>query len=143
MTYDLDNAVGYWLHLGFNRLRARSAQHLEQQPHGIAVEQWAILVRLWQQDGRSQTELAEATFRDKTAVTRMIDALEGKGLVAREPHPGDRRRHRIVLTPAGRDAEHQLSPIVREWVQHCFRGIDPADLAATVRVCKQLLENLP
>jgi DNA-binding MarR family transcriptional regulator len=41
----------------------------------------------------------------------MVDALEAAGLVARQPHPTDRRATLIELTPAGqREAAQELGP---------------------------------
>jgi DNA-binding MarR family transcriptional regulator len=36
-------------------------------------------------------------------MTRILATLEGRGLVARSPHPDDRRQTIIALTSAGRD----------------------------------------
>jgi DNA-binding MarR family transcriptional regulator len=44
-------------------------------------------------------------------MTAMVDALEAAGLVARQPHPTDRRATLIELTPAGqREAAQELGP---------------------------------
>ena len=44
-----------------------------------------------------------------TSVTNAVDRLEGAGLVAREPHPTDRRATLVALTPAGRDIAEQAT----------------------------------
>ncbi|MER6947896.1 MarR family transcriptional regulator [Nonomuraea sp. NPDC000554] len=51
----------------------------------------------------SQQEAAQRLRIDRTTMVAMIDALEAKGLVARRPHPGDRRKNAVELTPRGRD----------------------------------------
>ena len=48
-----------------------------------------------------------------TAITRTIDRLEQSGLVKREKHSTDRRRHIIVLTPKAR----QLIPAARSFAR--------------------------
>ena len=41
------------------------------------------LYHLWKQDGMSQQELCNATFRDKPSITRLVDNLEKLQLVKR------------------------------------------------------------
>jgi DNA-binding MarR family transcriptional regulator len=49
----------------------------------ITIEQWSILYHLWKEDGLSQQELCNRTFRDKPSITRLIDNLEKQHLVKR------------------------------------------------------------
>lgn len=53
-------------------------------------------------------ELAAALACDNSNVTGLIDRLEVRGLVARQPSPDDRRVKHVVLTPAGRRLRDQL-----------------------------------
>ena len=46
--------------------------------------------------------LAEAMGYDKTRLIKILDGLEGDGLVTRAPDPSDRRARVIELTPHGR-----------------------------------------
>ena len=39
----------------------------------ITIEQWSLLYHLWKQEGISQQELCNATFRDKPSITRLVD----------------------------------------------------------------------
>ncbi len=138
--WDLDNALGFWLHLTQNRVRNQAEQLMA--PLGVTPEQWAILVRLWQKDDLPQSDLAELTFRDKGSVTRLIDGLERRGYVARARDPRDARSHRILLTREGRDLEKQLLPLVQRFVARWTRGIGGEDLAVTLRTLRALYRNL-
>ena len=64
----------------------------------ITIEQWSVLYHLWKQDGLSQQELCNATFRDKPSITRLVDNLEKLQLVKRVASEDDRRINRICLT---------------------------------------------
>ncbi len=46
--------------------------------------------------------LAEQLGLDRSNVTSVVDGLEGRGLVTRQPHHEDRRVKLLVLTDAGR-----------------------------------------
>ena len=49
----------------------------------LTIEQWSVLYHLWKQDGASQQELCNASFRDKPSITRLVDNLEKLNLVKR------------------------------------------------------------
>ncbi|GAB1811331.1 MarR family winged helix-turn-helix transcriptional regulator [Mycobacterium sp. MUNTM1] len=49
-------------------------------------------------------ELAATLSMPKATVTLYLKRLEAAGFVRREIDPGDLRRHRLLLTPAGRQA---------------------------------------
>lgn len=46
--------------------------------------------------------------------TSLVDALERDGLVARLPHPTDRRSHLLALTDAGRTCHQEAEDLDRE-----------------------------
>ncbi|MFF7198859.1 MarR family winged helix-turn-helix transcriptional regulator [Streptomyces sp. NPDC008079] len=50
------------------------------------------------------TQLAASIGADAPYTTLIVDKLESHGLVERLPHPADRRRKLVTLTPAGHDA---------------------------------------
>jgi DNA-binding MarR family transcriptional regulator len=49
-------------------------------------------------------QLAEANGIDAPYATLIVDKLESHGFVERRPHPDDKRRKLVALTPAGRRA---------------------------------------
>lgn len=50
----------------------------------------------------TQARLAAGTATDRMMVSKVLQLLEGKGLVVRPVHPDDARAHHVVLTEAGR-----------------------------------------
>jgi len=81
--------------------------------HGfhITPEQWGVLNCLWEEDGQTQTEIAERILKDKTNLTRMLDIMEREELLERRPHEKDRRSYRIYLTLKGEKLKENLIPI--------------------------------
>jgi DNA-binding MarR family transcriptional regulator len=60
---------------------------------------------IWLAEGPlSLSGLAEAVGVDAPYATLIVDNLEERGLVERQPDPADRRRKLVTLTPEGRDA---------------------------------------
>src|SRR5689334_1062471 len=73
----------------------------------ITIEQWSVLYHLWKEDGKSQQELCNATFRDKPSITRLVDNLEKLKLVKRVPSREDRRMNMIYLTTEAQNLQEQ------------------------------------
>jgi DNA-binding MarR family transcriptional regulator len=61
-------------------------------------------------DGMSQIQISRQLIMDRSNATGLIDRLEKRRLLQRLAHPGDRRIHRVVLTPAARDLLAQILP---------------------------------
>lgn len=108
----------------------------------VTVDQWILLKRIGEQDGLSQRELADTTFKDPAAVTRIIDILEKKQLMVRVRHPEDRRTHQIHLTPAGFSLVQKMTPVVQEIRSLAFGEISEQDLAITQKTVNQMYKNL-
>jgi DNA-binding MarR family transcriptional regulator len=78
---------------------------------GLTVTWFAVLNVLERGEAETGADLSRYFSTDPTAVTRTIDRLGDAGLVKREKHRTDRRRHTIVLTPKAR----QLMPTARSF----------------------------
>jgi DNA-binding MarR family transcriptional regulator len=63
-----------------------------------------------QTEGLTQSELSRELLMHRSNVTGLVDRLEARGLVRRVDLEGDRRAHRVVLTPAGRDLVERILP---------------------------------
>jgi len=57
---------------------------------------------------RSVRELVTATGQRPSTLTGVLDRLERRGLIARNPHPNDRRSIVIHLTAPGRTAADEV-----------------------------------
>ena len=76
------------------------AEHLA--PVGLSGRELGVLLLLDGRGPESQQQAAARLRVDRTTMVSLIDALEAKGLVARRPDPGDRRRNVVALTSDGR-----------------------------------------
>jgi DNA-binding MarR family transcriptional regulator len=76
---------------------------LDEDPALPSLEQLRVMTRI---DAGVQNPSALAAARQLriSAITPLIDALESRGWVTRDPDPRDRRRVRLALTPLGRRA---------------------------------------
>ncbi|MGW5381288.1 MarR family winged helix-turn-helix transcriptional regulator [Nocardia sp. NPDC003963] len=67
---------------------------------GLTAQQIALLC-LVQDQQPTFGEIAAALGCDKTNITGMVDRLERRGYLARQPDPADRRISRVAPTTAG------------------------------------------
>lgn len=68
---------------------------------GMPFSRYRALKRL-RAEPRTLRDLAEEMGADAPATTVLVDDLESRGLVKRQPHPTDRRAKLVSLTAAGR-----------------------------------------
>ncbi|MGZ5219948.1 MAG: MarR family winged helix-turn-helix transcriptional regulator [Chitinophagaceae bacterium] len=102
----------------------------------ITIEQWSVLYHLWKEDGRSQQQLCNATFRDKPSITRLVDNLEKLNLVKRVASENDRRINLIYLTKNAQKLEVETMQIADETLNEALKTV-PAD---RIDVCKEVLQ---
>lgn len=102
----------------------------------LTIEQWSVLYHLWKQEGISQQELCNATFRDKPSITRLVDNLEKLKLVKRVSSREDRRMNLIYLTAEARKLEMDSMVLAEETLNEALESV-PAD---QVEICKQVLQ---
>ena len=138
----LEEALAYWVHRVYQATRNESFRVFREAGEEITPEQWVILVRLWQRDGRTQTELGESTFRDRPTMSRILDGMERRELLVRRAAEEDGRAWRVYLTARGKGLEKRLVPVARALVERSLRGISRADLATTRATLKKVFDNL-
>ena len=102
----------------------------------LTIEQWSVLYHLWKQEGMSQQELCNATFRDKPSITRLVDNLEKLDLVKRVASENDRRINRIYLTKQALKLQEQSMILAEETLNEALETV-PVE---KVDVCKEVLQ---
>lgn len=102
----------------------------------ITIEQWSVLYHLWKEDGRSQQQLCNATFRDKPSITRLVDNLEKLNLVKRVPSEHDRRINMIYLTRQAQKLEEETMSLADETLNEALKTVPPE----RIEVCKEVLQ---
>ena len=102
----------------------------------ITIEQWSVLYHLWKQEGISQQELCNATFRDKPSITRLVDNLEKLNLVKRVASENDRRINLIYLTKQAQKLQEDTMSLAEETLNEALEKV-PAE---RIDACKEVLQ---
>jgi DNA-binding MarR family transcriptional regulator len=114
----------------------RLQKNMKQAGIDITVEQWSVLYQLWKNDGLSQQQLCDATFRDKPSITRLVDNLEKLKLVKRVASKEDRRINQVFLTDTGKVLDEHTMKVANDTLNEALTGV-PGD---RVDVCKEVLQ---
>jgi DNA-binding MarR family transcriptional regulator len=110
--------------------------------HDITVEQFQILLHLWEQDGLLQSGLAMCTQKDKASLARTLDIMERKNLIVRIIADSDRRQKRVHLTNKAKKLKEVLVPQAIGLHMEYFSVLGE-DNAETIRgALKQLIQGL-
>jgi len=101
-----------------------------------------LLMRLSQQDGQSQRELAAGMLVKPATLTVMLGRMEKTGLVSRAPDGRDQRVTRVYLTGKGRIAAEAVMRAIDEVEARCFEGFLPEERLLLRRFVLQMHDNL-
>jgi DNA-binding MarR family transcriptional regulator len=130
------------LHEFFRAGRRARGRAAGRTPTGaLSLAQYHLLEPL-AEGAYTNRGLADATGVSAPTVTRMIDVLQGRGLVTRVEDPGDRRAVLISLTPEGRRA---LGAKTREYEATRHRiaaALDPDEQRVAADLLRRLAEVL-
>ena len=108
----------------------------------LTIEQWSVLYHLWKEDGISQQELCNATFRDKPSITRLVDNLEKLSLVKRVPDGKDPRINKVYLTKNAEALEEKTMQLSEETLNDALAGVSQEQIETCKEVLQRVYENL-
>ena len=120
----------------------RLQKNFKQAGIEITIEQWSVLYHLWKEDGQSQQQLCDATFRDKPSITRLVDNLEKLGLVNRTANKNDRRINKICLTPEAEKLQVQTMEVANQTLNEALQGVTNGQVEIAKEVLQKVYENL-
>ena len=82
--------------------------------HDLPMWGYVVLTALRDEPMRTQAALARSIGADKTRIIGVLDDLQDRGLIEREPDPADRRVRLLRLTAAGRKLHAKVRSAIRQ-----------------------------
>ena len=138
----VDNAIGFWIHRVYQASRNEMYRKFREVGEDVTPEQWAVLIRLWERDGRTQSELLDATFRDAPTMSRILAVMEDRGYLERRADSTDGRVRLVHLTRRGRELKKKLVPVAEGIVRRMVAGVPDAELVNMRSNLRRMFENL-
>lgn len=140
-----DHAPAWEGFLELSRRLRRDAEVVLDEYGDLGVSGLGILGRLARAEQRTlrQTALAEAMGLSLSRVSRLIDALEMREFVTRNPCPGDARATNVELTEAGLAVARRAQDAVYAFVQErFFDALNDAEIRTLASVFRRLLAGV-
>jgi MarR family transcriptional regulator for hemolysin len=139
----MDLRESFALELG--RLSRRWRKRLDERLKvtGLTQARWTTLLHLARGGPcMTQRELAEHLGVEGPTVVRLLDALEGQGLIERLPVEGDRRAKHIRLTAAAAPLLGQINRIAAELRGEIFADLKEDDLKTCLMAFRSMADRL-
>lgn len=108
----------------------------------LTKDQWLVLKKVNDEDGVAPLEIARVLGKEAASMTRMLDILERKGLLTREPNPADRRSSLIVATEAGEELFQRVLPLVRRIRQQAVSGFSVREISELENALQRIERNM-
>jgi DNA-binding MarR family transcriptional regulator len=114
------------------------------QAHQLPMWGYVVLNALAEQPVRTQAALAQSIGADKSRIIGVLDELQERGLIQRQPDPADRRVHLLSLTDAGRRLRESVRTAIQRQEEDRILSVLPdADRRAFIRALRVLSELPP
>lgn len=135
------SALGLLVRQVRDAMWARMALELSNAGHDLTFSQFITIKKL-AAGTAGVTDLARAADLNPGAMTRLLDRLEAKGLVARVADPADRRALHIHLTGAGAAMWRDIDQCGQRVRERALLGVDDATREQLTRLLEQVRDNL-
>ena len=132
----LGNYTGFLMTWAATRSREAFAQALSEL--GLKPPQFGILTMIGARPGITQNELVAATDVDASTMVAQLDRLEQEGLAERRPHPSDRRKRAVHLTPRGTRTLAKGQEAAERVGNEAFARLSDAERAELHRLMRKL-----
>jgi MarR family transcriptional regulator for hemolysin len=132
--------VGLLMHEVARLMRKRFEQRTRDQ--GLTRAQWQTVLYLARQEGVHQTVLAEMLEIEPMTLVRILDRLEGRGLIERRQDPEDRRAWRLYLNEAARPLLAAMEPLGEATRAEALNGVPEEDRDRLVQILTLMKTNL-
>ncbi len=112
--------------------------HAALAEHGLRVRQYSVLAIAAGGLRPSQRELSDFLRLDPSQIVAVVDHLESRDLVRREPDPTDRRAKVVVATEAGKALFRRARAAADQADEEFLARLDAAEVAALAPALRKL-----
>lgn len=109
---------------------------------GVTQARWTTMVYLQRGgEGLTQRELASLMAIENPTLVRLLDSLEGQGLIQRRLCQNDRRARRLHLTEAGESFMDDLNARAKKLRDEMLEGVSEDDIDVALGVFNKIMVN--
>lgn len=115
---------------------ARSREDVAR--HGLTEGEFSVLEALYSKGPLLLGDVKRKILASGAGVTYLVDRLEKRGLLTREPCPSDRRARYAVLTPEGRHLLDGIFPMHARVLEDALGTLEPGEQEIATRLLRKL-----
>lgn len=120
--------------------QASTAYFAEECGGELTAVQYAALVTIGAHPGIDATRLSAIIHFDRSTIGDVLDRMEGKGWIVRQPSADDRRIKRLALSPEGSAVLRQVEPGIQRVQERLLVGLSAAEAATLVRLLAKVAD---
>jgi DNA-binding MarR family transcriptional regulator len=124
MKYNFNDSLGFIIVKAGRLIENKLKTDFERENIDVTPQQWSVLTYLWNEDGISQQNLADAFSKDKTSMTRLLNNMEKNDLIVRKQDEQDKRNKKIYLTFKSKIMKKDTIKIAEKTLMDTLIGID-------------------
>jgi len=140
MDFDRKESAAYLANL-LSKAASRALQE-RAGGAGFAPGQLPVLIELWNGDGLTQRELLDRLDIEQATMANTLSRMERDGLVARRPHPRDRRAQQVFLTAKGKALRETAIAAAAAAEDALFKGFRRFERELLLEYMRMALANL-
>ena len=133
---DLDGLVGYNLKRAYEIVREDFRRALGED--GPAPRMFSALSLIVQFPNVTQSELARMLGIERSGLVAIVDDLEARGYLRRNPVPGDRRARALSPTAAGTEAYERMRGAVRAHEDALLSDLSPEERSVLIDLLRRI-----
>jgi DNA-binding MarR family transcriptional regulator len=108
----------------------------------VTLPMWRVLIELWHNGDHRLGELSERTSIDISTLSRLLVAMQRKGLIVRRRSGLDGRALSLTLTPRGLALTEKIVPHAMRYEDAAMEGMSGREVAALKDLLKRVYLNL-
>jgi DNA-binding MarR family transcriptional regulator len=109
---------------------------------GMDLPSWRALMLLHESNPSSVSEMAERAVMRLSTMTRVVQRLEKRGLVALARRAADARVTDVHITASGEEAVAQVRAVASRIYHSAFNDLDAADIETLNELLRKVFANL-
>lgn len=136
----LDEKLSLKLFVVMNKSLGSVKKRVQQEIKtlGLNPTEFAVLELLYNKGNHTIQKIGEKVLIASSSITYVVDKLEGKGYVKREPCPKDRRITYAVITDEGRQLMGDIFPKHRKDLSNIYSGLTEQEKETAIELLKKL-----
>ena len=139
---DYDKVPGFVISQAAYAISKTLTRRIKEAGINVTPHEFAILNRLTEHKTLNQKEIALLTYKDRPAVTRMLERMIAKGFVIKRVSKDDRRAYQVELTQQGRVMRDKIVPIATGVMTQALNGSAHEQQETTIKTLQQITDNL-